>query len=91
MGDRQRALSLYGQALAIRNRLKDPEGQGRRWIVLMHLWKSMNQPALAAFYGKQAVNMFQQIRVNMQGIGEDLQKSYLGSHSATYPRTRRPP
>ena len=84
MGDRQRALSLYGQALAIRNRLKDPEGQGETLDRLMHLWKSMNQPALAAFYGKQAVNMFQQIRVNMQGIGEDLQKSYLGSHSATY-------
>ena len=84
LGDRQRALSLYNQALAIRSRLKDPEGQGETLDRLMRLWKSMNQPALAAFYGKQAVNMFQQIRVNLQGIGEDLQKSYLGSHSATY-------
>ena len=83
-GEWVRARSNYNQALAIRYRLKDPEGQGETLDRLMQLSKSMNQPSLAAFYGKQAVNVYQQMRVNMQGIGDGLEKSYLNSHSKTY-------
>ena len=83
-GDGTRALANYNQALAIRYALGDPEGEGETLDRLMRLWKSMKEPSVAVFYGKQAVNAYQQIRVNMQGISENLQKSYLSSHSKTY-------
>ena len=83
-GDAKTALGFFDQALAVRYRIRDLDGEGETLDRLMRLWKGMKQPALAAFYGKQAVNAYQQIRVNMQGIGDDLQKSYLHSHYGTY-------
>ena len=35
------------------------------------------QPALAIFYGKQAVNLLQQVRGNIQGLDKELQRAFL--------------
>jgi CHAT domain-containing protein len=51
---------------------------------LMAAWKSRGVPALAVFYGKQAVNAFQEIRANIRGLGRDSQKSFLRSNEETY-------
>jgi CHAT domain-containing protein/tetratricopeptide (TPR) repeat protein len=83
-GDSKTALNYFDQSLAVRYRIHDLDGEGETLDRLMRLWRGMRHPALAAFYGKQAVNAYQQIRVNMQGIGDDLQKSYLHSHYGTY-------
>ena len=84
LGDRQKALPMYHQALAIRHRLKDPEAAGETLDELMRVSKSLNQPRLAIYYGKQAVNALQQIRLNIQGLDKDIQKSFLNSRSGTY-------
>jgi CHAT domain-containing protein len=42
------------------------------------------QPALATFYGKQAVNLLQQVRGNIQGLDKGLQSSFLASKGDYY-------
>ncbi len=84
LGDRRKALRYYHQALAIRHRVHDLEGEGETLDELMRLWKSLEQPRVAIYYGKQAVNALQQIRSNIRGLDKDLQQSYLTSRSGTY-------
>jgi CHAT domain-containing protein len=84
LGDHRQALASYHQALAIRHRLHDVEGEAETLDELMRLWKSLDQPRVAIYYGKQAVNALQQIRSNIRGLDKDLQQSYLTSRSGTY-------
>jgi hypothetical protein len=42
------------------------------------------QPALAIFYGKQAVNLLQHVRGEMRGLDQALQKSFLTSKNEYY-------
>src|SRR5262249_60084860 len=56
------ALPIYEQALARRREVGYREGEGETFGHLMALWKAQHQPRLAIFYGKQAINAFQEIR-----------------------------
>jgi CHAT domain-containing protein/Tfp pilus assembly protein PilF len=83
-GDKQKALEFYTQALSLWRDVKDPEGEGETLDKLMSLWKGLDKPQLAIFYGKQAVNAFQRIRSNIAGLDKALQKGFLASRSDTY-------
>jgi len=76
LGDKPQAQAYYNQALPLANAADDPIIKGNILDNMM-LNQSNLQPALAIFYGKQAVNCVQQIRNNMQGLGEELQKTFL--------------
>lgn len=84
LGDIRQAVENYSQALILRRELKDAEGEGETLDRLMRLWKSLNQRRLAVFYGKQAVNAFQQIRSHIQGLDKELQRGFLISRADTY-------
>ncbi len=43
-----------------------------------------DQPALAIFYGKQSVNLLQQVRSNMQGLDKALQSTFVSSKADFY-------
>jgi CHAT domain-containing protein len=49
----------------------------------MHLEKSA-APALAVYYGKQAVNLLQQVRGDIRTMDKELQKSFLTSKADYY-------
>lgn len=42
------------------------------------------QPSLAIFLGKKAVNLVQQVRLNLQGLDKELQQSFLSSNLQAY-------
>jgi CHAT domain-containing protein/Tfp pilus assembly protein PilF len=84
LGQREQALDDYSRALAIARSVKDPLLEASILANLMTYWKNGNNPALAAFFGKQAVNSYQLVRGKIQGLDRDSQKSFVESKSGTY-------
>jgi CHAT domain-containing protein/Flp pilus assembly protein TadD len=83
LGDKEKALSYYTQALPLAIAVKDPIRESQIYRNLMLNLKSP-QPALAIFYGKEAVNLLQQMRGNIQGLDKKLQASFVASKSEYY-------
>ena len=83
LGDQQNALDSYSQALALATTVSDPLLEA---YILVHLqwFQKASQPGLAIFYGKQAINLVQQVRGNIQGLDKDLQKSFLDTKVGNY-------
>ena len=83
LGEKQKALSYYTQALPLAIAVKDPIREAQIYRNLMLNLKAA-QPALAIFYGKQAVNLLQQVRGNIQGLDKKLQAGFLASKAEYY-------
>lgn len=79
-----KALPLLTQALTIQRRIGHRAGEGRTLGLLMSAWGDLGKPRLAIFYGKQAVNRFQEIRQNIRLLDKDLQRSFLSSRQNVY-------
>ncbi len=47
-------------------------------------WNAAGRPALAALYGKQAVNLFQAVRANILELEPQTQRAYLRSKEDVY-------
>jgi CHAT domain-containing protein/Tfp pilus assembly protein PilF len=86
LGERQKALEYYNQALPVRRALGDRSGEADTLVSLMELWtfSSPKSPSLAVFYGKQAVNVLQQLRTNITGLDKELQKTFLKTKGVFY-------
>ena len=80
----ERAIAFYEQALTIQREVKDRAGEGTTLDNLMAVWKAHAQPRLAIFYGKLAVNVYQAIRTDIQGLDQELQQSFLTSKTGVY-------
>jgi len=83
LGEKQKALEYYNQALPLERAAGDRSGEALTLGNLMWLWEA-EYPSLAAFYGKQAVNVLQQLRANIAGLDKGLQRSFLHSKEDTY-------
>jgi CHAT domain-containing protein/tetratricopeptide (TPR) repeat protein len=83
LGQRQKALDYLNQALPLFRAVGGREGEAITLHHLMIEWAESNH-ALAVFYGKQAVNAYQQLRANIRGLDKSLQQSYLRSKEETY-------
>jgi tetratricopeptide (TPR) repeat protein len=83
LGEYQRALDFYNQALPIHRAVGYRSGEAR---TLRNMQNSMRKisPSLAVVFGKQAVNVFQSIRRDNQGIEEGLRASYDKSIEHNY-------
>jgi len=83
LGEKQKALDYYNQALPIATAVSDPLLEA---VIFYNLANNQRatQPALAIFYGKQAVKFLQQVRGNIQGIDKKLQASFLASKEDYY-------
>lgn len=83
-GDSAKAADAYQQSLAIarRNGYKPLEAQtlGN----LMFYWDALGNRRLAAFFGKQAVNLYQNTRADISNLEAAAQKKYLASVSDAY-------
>jgi CHAT domain-containing protein len=82
MGDAPNALANLNQALPLAEAANDPLILSPILYGMMLAHKS--QPALAIFYGKQSVNLLQQVRSNMQGLDKELQSAFVTSISDFY-------
>jgi CHAT domain-containing protein/Tfp pilus assembly protein PilF len=83
LGDKQRALEYLRQALPLATLTNDPLSQA--WVLRsMMLAQQPAQPALAIFFGKEALDRLQQVRGNILGLDKELQRSFLSSNVAYY-------
>jgi CHAT domain-containing protein/tetratricopeptide (TPR) repeat protein len=82
-GAKEKALEYYGQALPLATEASDPLRVAQILRNLM-LNRKAAQPGLAIFYGKQAVNLLQQVRGNIQGMDRKLQASFLSTKDNYY-------
>jgi CHAT domain-containing protein/tetratricopeptide (TPR) repeat protein len=83
LGNSQEALKYYNQALPLASAVGDPLLEAHVFDNMM-LTQKTPQPALAIFYGKRAVNLLEQVRGNIKGLGKELQKSFLASKEDYY-------
>ena len=83
LGEKQKALDYMNHALQLATAVSDPLLEASIFNDLM-LNQKAPQPTLAIFYGKQAVNLLQQVRGNIKGLGKELQKSFLASKEDYY-------
>jgi len=84
LGQNKEALDNYLRALALAREVRDPLSEGNVLSNLMDYWRSLGNPSLAIFIGKQAVNAVQQIRRSITGLEEETQRSFLKSKEGIY-------
>ena len=86
LGEKQKALEYFQASLPLRKAVGDKSGEANTLDWLMVYWKSLNNPRFAVFYGKQSVNLLQELRSNIQGLDKETQKTYLKSIEYVYRR-----
>src|SRR6266404_6304748 len=83
VGEMQKALEYYNRALPMRRAVGDRSGEADTLRNLMRLWE-LNNSSLAVYYGKQAVNVLQQLRANIAGLDKEVQKTFVRTKGITY-------
>lgn len=84
LGQKQNALAATNQALPLARAADDMPIEAETLSLLMNLWRHLQKPKLAIFYGKQSVNIYQQLRTNIKGLEKQLQRNYLRSIESSY-------
>ena len=82
MGDTAKAQAHLKQALPLAKEVNDPLIESPIFYGLMLVNKA--RPALAIYYGKQSVNLLQQVRSNIQGLDKPLQSTFVLSKAVFY-------
>ncbi|MCU1267883.1 MAG: hypothetical protein JWM21_4201 [Acidobacteria bacterium] len=82
--DYRQAIGFFEQALVIERETLDLPGSGTTLHNLMLAYQAQGDKVLAIFCGKQAVNIFQQLRANAGGLGRESQNSFLHSKEDSY-------
>jgi len=83
-GQVQKAMEYFIKALIIARGVSDRSGEARILNNLMFFWESLKKMRLSIFFGKQSVNLFQNLRGNISGLNKKLQLSFLESKKSTY-------
>jgi CHAT domain-containing protein/tetratricopeptide (TPR) repeat protein len=83
-GDKQKALDFFAQSLPLSRALEDPMGEGRTLVLMMQVWKNLQNPSVAILFGKQGIDRFQQVRRNLEGLDKEAQQSFLKSKEDYY-------
>ncbi|MEK6324981.1 MAG: tetratricopeptide repeat protein, partial [Acidobacteriota bacterium] len=79
-----KAIEYYEQALAIAREVKDRAGEGTTLRNLMVLRRNQNNNRVAIFYGKQAVNAYQEIRGNIKTLDRESRRTFLKDKEDAY-------
>lgn len=82
-GDVSKAVEILQQAMAIHQETGDLAKEAETLANLGQVLQA-TQPELAIVFYKQAVNLREGIRGNLQGLSQDLQQSYTDSVADTY-------
>jgi CHAT domain-containing protein len=83
IGKKQESIEYLNQALKInRSRFKNYEALTLQ--NLLSVWKELDNKQLAVFYGKQAVNKYQEIRRSIRTLDPKVQTYYLSTIENAY-------
>lgn len=77
MGEGRRALDFYVQSLPVLRAIGARRREAKTLNNVMGAWESLGNRRLAIFFGKQAVNKYQELRGDAQGLDNETQKSFL--------------
>jgi CHAT domain-containing protein/tetratricopeptide (TPR) repeat protein len=83
-GIKDKALEYFLRSLELLQEVHDPIYEGNVLTSLMQYWRDAKQPETAIFFGKQAINQFQEVRSNIKGLDPESQKSFVKSREGTY-------
>ncbi len=83
---RAETLERLFTALTIYRELADRTGEAYALTKLMAAYTTFKLPPLAVFYGKQVVNLYQQIRSDIRELDKESQRGYLDSKTGAYRR-----
>lgn len=83
-GDAAKAIEFFTQALPIHQLAGDIEKEALTLSWMQEAYILLNKPENAVFYGKQAVNRYQQLRRAIKGLDKETQKIYLKTVEPTY-------
>jgi CHAT domain-containing protein/tetratricopeptide (TPR) repeat protein len=78
------AIDAYGRALAIFRKIPNKQAEAGTLSEFMTLWKQAGQPRLAVFFGKQAVNAYQEVRAYNSGMDREILRSFTEGIAGTY-------
>jgi len=84
LGDRPRALSHLRQALALFRELEDKGGEGDASGNLMYALRGGGQTGAAIFFGKRAINSYQEARASLPAHDSMAQRSFIKLKEVTY-------
>jgi CHAT domain-containing protein/tetratricopeptide (TPR) repeat protein len=84
LGENAKALDHFRLGLPKSRAVEDRSGEAKAYDLLMSFYTVRGNAGLAIFYGKQAVNLYQQLRAKIQGLDKATQKSFLKSIEPSY-------
>lgn len=82
--DRAKAIDYYYQALPLRRSVGDRDGEASTLNNLRDAWNELGNKKLAAYYGKQSINIYQSLRSSIQGMDAEARKRYLSTVEDIY-------
>lgn len=83
-GDLVKAREMYNSSLAISRSLGIRYSEAKSLENLMSVWSKLGNRNFAAFYGKNAVNIYQEFRKGMTGLSAEEQKSFMKNVEISY-------
>ncbi|MBK8465333.1 MAG: CHAT domain-containing protein [Chloracidobacterium sp.] len=84
LGEYSKAFEYLTQSLLLRRQINDKDGEATTLRNLMNTCVGLKLPRYAAYFGKQSVNVYQQLRANIQSLDKETQRSYLNSVEDSY-------
>lgn len=78
------AVQYHDQALRLTRAMKIRAREGEALYALMLDWGAQNKPTLAIFFGKQTVNLYQEIRSEITGLDIETQQSFVKANEESY-------
>ena len=84
LGDANQSLAILNEALRQLRQVSDKRNEANALGWLQQVWVSLGNPHLSIFYGKQAVNRYQELRQAIQGLELETQRKYLKKVEGTY-------
>lgn len=78
------AVEKFGAALGITREVGARAREANALNELMIALNALGKPRLAILYGKQAVNVYQEIRANIKQLDKETQRAFLDAKQDTY-------
>jgi CHAT domain-containing protein/tetratricopeptide (TPR) repeat protein len=89
LGQKQKALEYYEKALPIQRAVGGLESKTITLRNLMACWESLKNKQFSIFYGKQSVNVIQDLRANNSKFNRAIKKSHFEKSKNIYRRLAR--
>lgn len=84
MGDKAKALDYLNRTVPMAKMIGDARTEASTLRSLMNIWREQGNRQTAIFFGKQAVNLYQQLRHLIDTLDPVTQRTYLGTIENCY-------